>query len=88
MHFGKEMNLAPFNGTYTGLLTQLNFLKIANGKYVKDINDLERDIKSAIIIEDNINNVHKSNLDNTICFKSFYGESIMKKLLFNYWGIF
>jgi Dullard-like phosphatase family protein len=59
-----------------------------NGKFVKDINDLGRDIKSTIIIEDNINNVHKSNLDNTIFIKSFYGESIMKKMLFNYWGIF
>jgi Dullard-like phosphatase family protein len=45
-----------------------------NGKYVKDINDLGRDIKNAIIVEDNINNVHKSNLDNTICIKPFYGE--------------
>ena len=45
-----------------------------NGKYVKDINDLGRDIKNTIIIEDNINNVHKSNLDNTICIKPFYGE--------------
>ena len=46
----------------------------SNGKYVKDINDLGRDIKNTIIIEDNINNVHKSNLDNTICIKPFYGE--------------
>jgi Dullard-like phosphatase family protein len=45
-----------------------------NRKYVKDINDLGRDIKNTIIIEDNINNVHKSNLDNTICIKPFYGE--------------
>ena len=45
-----------------------------NGKYVKDINDLGRDIKNAIIVEDNINNVHKSNLDNTICIKPFYGD--------------
>ena len=45
-----------------------------NGKFVKDINDLGRDIKSTIIIEDNINNVYKSNLDNTICIKPFYGE--------------
>jgi len=46
----------------------------SNGKYVKDINDLGRDLKNAIIIEDNINNVHKSNINNTICIKPFYGE--------------
>lgn len=32
-HYGKEVNLAPFNGTYTGLLDQLGLLKISNGGY-------------------------------------------------------
>ena len=34
LHFGKEVNLAPFNGTYTGLFDQLGLLKISNDGYL------------------------------------------------------
>ncbi len=33
LHFGKEVNLAPFNGTYTGLFEQLGLLKISADGY-------------------------------------------------------
>ena len=45
-----------------------------NGEYVKNINHLNRDLKNTIIIEDNINNIHKLNRDNAICIKPFYGD--------------
>ena len=33
LHFGKEVNVAPFNGTYTGLFDQLGLLKISGNGY-------------------------------------------------------
>ena len=45
-----------------------------NGDYVKSIDSLGRNIKNTIIIDDNINNVIKSNRDNVICIKPFYGD--------------
>ena len=33
MHFGKDVNLAPFNGTYTGIFEQLGILKISSNGY-------------------------------------------------------
>ena len=51
----------------------------SNGEYVKNINYLGRDIKNTIIIEDNINNIHKLNRDNAICIKPFYGEEENEK---------
>lgn len=34
MHFGKTVNLSPFNGSYTGLFEQLDIIKISNEDYV------------------------------------------------------
>ena len=33
MHFGKEVNLAPFNGTYSGIFEQLEILSITGNGY-------------------------------------------------------
>ena len=33
LHFGKGVNLAPFNGTYTGLFEQLGILKVSGDGY-------------------------------------------------------
>ena len=45
-----------------------------NNEYVKNINDLGRNLKNTLIIDNNINNIHKSNRDNSICIKPFYGD--------------
>ena len=45
-----------------------------NSEYVKNINDLGRNLKNTLIIDNNINNIHKSNRDNSICIKPFYGD--------------
>ena len=34
LHFQKNVNLAPFNGTYSSLFAQLNFLNICSNNYV------------------------------------------------------
>lgn len=34
MHFGKTVNLSPFNGSYTGLFEQLDIVKITNDEYI------------------------------------------------------
>lgn len=34
LHFGKNPNMAPFNGTYTGFLDQIGILKISESDYV------------------------------------------------------
>ena len=34
MHFGKTVNLSPFNGSYSGLFEQLGIIKISNDEYV------------------------------------------------------
>ena len=34
MHFGKTVNLSPFNGSYGGLFEQLGIIKISNDEYV------------------------------------------------------
>lgn len=33
LHFGKEMNLAPFNGTYNGLFEMLNIISFSGNEY-------------------------------------------------------
>ena len=40
----------------------------------KDIHYIGRDIKSSIIIDDNINIISNSSINNTICIKPFYGN--------------
>ena len=45
-----------------------------NNEYVKNIHDLGRNLKNTLIIDNNINNIHKSNRDNSICIKPFYGD--------------
>ena len=34
LHFGKTLNMAPFNGTYSGFLDQIGVLKISENDYV------------------------------------------------------
>ena len=50
-----------------------------NGEYVKNISCIGRDITKTVIIEDNINNVHKLDRDNTICIKPFFGDDENEK---------
>ena len=50
-----------------------------NGEYVKNINHIGRDLKTTIIVDDNINIIQKFNRDNTICIKPFYGDNSNEK---------
>ena len=68
------INLIEKDGIYFEHKLYIEHASYYNGEYVKNINDIGREIKNTIIIEDNINNICKSNIDNTICIKPFYGD--------------
>lgn len=57
-------------------------IKYINGKPIKDLNYLNRDIDNTIIVDFDLNNISKSHKNNTIILPSFNGDGRDRELFF------